>query len=368
MTPDELEELIDGFGDACFDCGAWLKDDSDLTPYETVFAAQQAARQALLQEIERLQAELAAIYKAVEIVCDRKPGAAANAVREDYPEIAALIDGTFLRLEKELEQAKAQQVHCMACGGVECHRLAEIVTLTGMESDQHLVEWVEQAKEQFALLKAGYKIEVSRSLDFEKQFKQAKERLIQTTGKAAEYDAALEALSGTDERLPLFGRIMQLRTEAKERERQLQYDLSQPNPNAFVPSTTTDGTGNSEAFRELSNLCKVKELESANAQLRSELRELDAQAERDLPLKAKAQMVYEHQVVEIERLREALTGLLEHEHPCYCEGPEENLCYHDDKGAHKIAEAALTVPSAKADEREAWLDGRARVKPAKEKP
>lgn len=100
------------------------------------------------QEIERLQAELA------EKECTCGSGAHPRRCLR-HPQgfdlhVAQLnyegAQDTIQELQKELAQAKSQQVHCLACGGVECHRLAEIVKLTGMESDQHLVEWVERAK------------------------------------------------------------------------------------------------------------------------------------------------------------------------------------------------------------------------------
>ena len=41
---------------------------------------------------QELDSEYKAILKAVEIMLSGKPGAAANVVREDYPELAELID------------------------------------------------------------------------------------------------------------------------------------------------------------------------------------------------------------------------------------------------------------------------------------
>jgi hypothetical protein len=54
MTREDFLKLIDAYGDACFDCGEWQKDNTD-TPYETVLAHQQAAREAVIQALLTMQ-------------------------------------------------------------------------------------------------------------------------------------------------------------------------------------------------------------------------------------------------------------------------------------------------------------------------
>jgi len=123
---------------------AELKDLLDFAAEQGVHAIEVTLLQETLQEIERLQAQLA--------VCEQKHADNQDEIHEERMLVERLKDEKDC-LSEELAQAKPQQVHCMACGGVECHRLAEIVQLTGMESDQHLVEWVEQAKAEIERLR-----------------------------------------------------------------------------------------------------------------------------------------------------------------------------------------------------------------------
>ncbi len=48
MNHEEFLKLVIDFGDACFDCGEWQGDKDTDMPYETLFATQQAAKEALL--------------------------------------------------------------------------------------------------------------------------------------------------------------------------------------------------------------------------------------------------------------------------------------------------------------------------------
>lgn len=53
-TTEGIKELIDAFGDACFDCGEWQKDNETDVAYETVFARQQQSRRAVLNKIAEM--------------------------------------------------------------------------------------------------------------------------------------------------------------------------------------------------------------------------------------------------------------------------------------------------------------------------
>ena len=56
MTP-ELLKLVSDYGDASFECGEWGRKDPDET-YETVYGRFEAARDALMEAIDRSLAEI----------------------------------------------------------------------------------------------------------------------------------------------------------------------------------------------------------------------------------------------------------------------------------------------------------------------
>ena len=51
MTKEEFLKLVHEYGDACFDCGEWQKDNDTDVPYETVYGHVESAKKALLEAL-----------------------------------------------------------------------------------------------------------------------------------------------------------------------------------------------------------------------------------------------------------------------------------------------------------------------------
>lgn len=54
MNEVELLNLIDAYGNACFDCGEWQLDKEAAVSYEILYDVQQAARLALVEAVQAL--------------------------------------------------------------------------------------------------------------------------------------------------------------------------------------------------------------------------------------------------------------------------------------------------------------------------
>lgn len=198
----------------------------------------------------------------------------------------------YQTLETELEQVKSELAESQKSG----QQAAEAYQSAGEELFKVQAE-LEQAKERFE----AHTKSVSEFLN--EMYAIMVDSLADGEIKVKEVCAALLSAAKRDREL---GNQL---SEAKELERQLREDLSQPNLNVLVPSVTTSGTG-SEAERinkARHGLCTndyhnryIGDLESANARLQHEVEETRGHvlSERDKFKKGNAQ------------LREALANLV----------------------------------------------------------
>lgn len=75
MSKQSFVQLIDAFGDACFDCGEWQLDKYAEIPYAELLAVQQDKRQAVIDAHVGLREACKAAMLHFEPICDhRKDG------------------------------------------------------------------------------------------------------------------------------------------------------------------------------------------------------------------------------------------------------------------------------------------------------
>ena len=97
LTKELVEQLVENFGNHCFDCGEWREGDGVL--YDAVFQPSVAARKALIAEIDSLRAQVAAAKEECRLAGED------NVALDD--QLIAL-KATNARLSRELDEERAE--------------------------------------------------------------------------------------------------------------------------------------------------------------------------------------------------------------------------------------------------------------------